>query len=170
MKIAIVSDSHGQTEALRCALDVLADRNCEAIVHCGDISNRRSVEALGSAAAETYLVAGNMDRHYHGLARHARKAGVHFSQRCIEVPLGNSHHLVITHGHHLNLLEELIAGQQFPYVCHGHTHRRADKRRAGVRIICPGALSEPRDPARATVAVLDVDRDELTFIELDSLP
>ena len=166
MRIGIVSDSHGQVATLRHALAILADRDCEAIVHCGDICNRPSVKALGSASGETYLVAGNMDLHYSALARHARRAGVHFSPRSIEVPLGDGQYLVATHGHHHGLLDELVAGQQFPYVCCGHTHRRRDEQCGTVRIICPGALWQPRAPTHPTVAVLVAETNELTFIDL----
>ena len=166
MRVAIVSDSHGHAAALAGALGVLSDQGCDAIVHCGDISNRSSVAALGAAAAETYLVAGNMDRRYHDLADDARRVGVHFSPRCIEVPLGGGEHMAVTHGHDGHLLDGLIAGGQFAYVCHGHTHRRRDERNGRVRIICPGALSHPRRPRRPGLAVLDVDADELTFIDL----
>ncbi len=166
MIIGILSDSHGQAEAISDALSALADRNCEAIVHCGDICNRKSVKALAAAAAPTYLVAGNSDNGYRDLARHAAKAGVNFSPKSIEVPLDNGDHLVATHGHHAGLLDELVAGRQFTYVCHGHTHTRSDARQDSVRIICPGSLSDPRGPRRPAIAVLDTERDELAFIEM----
>jgi len=166
MRVGIVSDSHGHTDTPVRALEMLSDQGCDAIVHCGDISNRSSVDALGAAAAETYLVAGNMDRRYHDLADDARRAGVHFSPRCIEAPLGGGEHMAVTHGHDGRLLDGLVAGGHFAYVCHGHTHKRRDERNGRVRIICPGALSHPRRPHRAGLAVLDVDTDELTFIDL----
>ena len=64
-------------------------------------------------------------------------------------------------------LSALIASGQFPWVCHGHTHRTRDERIGKVRVINPGALKSPRDPRHPTVAVLDTEADMLEFIELD---
>ena len=63
-------------------------------------------------------------------------------------------------------MDELVAGGQFPYVCHGHTHRAADERQANVRVICPGALRHPKHPTRPSAAVLDAAEDTVTFIEV----
>jgi len=170
MRIGIVSDSHGKADRLAVAMKTFADHGCHVIVHCGDISNRSSVEALAHSPMDAYLVAGNMDRHYTDLPLHAHHAGIHFHPLFIEVPLGDGRHLVAAHGHQQELLAELIAGWQFPYLCHGHTHRRRDERDRTVRIICPGALWRPRKPSRPSVAVLDTDSDELAFIDLSNRP
>ena len=37
MRIGLLSDSHGNTTALKSALAILSDLDVEAIVHCGDI-------------------------------------------------------------------------------------------------------------------------------------
>jgi len=66
-----------------------------------------------------------------------------------------------THGHDPRLLGELIADCQFPYVCHGHTHRLRDERVGDVRIINPGALHRAK---MHTVAVLDTDTDVLEHV------
>ena len=50
------------------------------------------------------------------------------------------------------------------YLCHGHTHARADGRQGPTRVINPGALF------RATVysvAVLDPETDQLHFHEVE---
>ena len=57
-------------------------------------------------------------------------------------------------------------GGQFPYVCHGHTHRLRDDRIGDVRVINPGALNHPRNPRHPTIAVLDTATDTLTIHDL----
>lgn len=166
MKIGLASDSHGRTRHLQDALALLQQRHVEAIVHCGDICSNESVRALGRCGLPVYLVAGNMDRYTLGLGRAARRAGVQFSHETVEVPLGAGQYLIATHGHHERLVADLIDGQQFPYVCYGHTHCRRDKRVGAVRMICPGSLHHPRSPGPPSVAVLDTETDELEFIDL----
>ena len=168
MKIGIVSDSHGKTSRLRTALQLLADAGAETIVHCGDICSTECLKLLGRCGMEAYLVAGNMDLSVVHMTTKAEKAGVHFSPTALEVPLPGGEHLVATHGNCEELLDDLIAGQQFPYVCCGHTHRQRDERVGRVRVINPGALNHPKGPSYPTAALLDTNTDELTFIRIDS--
>ena len=166
MKVGLVSDSHGDVRRLNAALSALAGRGAEAVVHCGDIGSAECLGLLGGSGLVAAAVAGNMDRHPRRLAATAERAGVQFSERQIELDLGGGRHLAATHGHDASLLEELIRGQQFPYVCHGHTHRRRDERYGPVRVINPGALRHPRGHTGPSAAVLDTDADTLDYVSL----
>ncbi|MHC4984971.1 MAG: metallophosphoesterase family protein [Planctomycetota bacterium] len=166
MRIGIVSDSHGHTDRLRRALALLAEAGAQEIVHCGDIGSTECVEALSQCGLPSHLVAGNMDRYVRHLSRTADRCGLDFDPQTVEVTIGDSQHLVATHGHHGHLLDELIAGGQFPYVCHGHTHRFRDERIGPVRVINPGALHHPKGPHHPTVAVLDTDTDDLQVVDV----
>jgi len=165
MLIGLLSDSHANASRLRSGVALLAQRGVEVLVHCGDIVAADQLSILASQAAPAYLVAGNMDR-ARSLANEASKCGVSFAADFIEVPLGNGEHLVAMHGDNEHLFQELVQGGQFPYVCHGHTHRTADKTFGSVRVICPGALTNPRSPNYPTVAILDTDSDTVEFIEV----
>ncbi len=167
MKIGILSDSHGKAQRLAAALEVFSDRGVDAIVHCGDAGSVECIEMLGVAGAAACAVAGNMDRRRtRAMAAAAERCGVAFATSFVEVPLGGGQFLVATHGHDAGLLAELIAGEQFPYICHGHTHRVRDERVGKVRVINPGALAHPRDPHYPTVAILDTDTDAVERIAL----
>ena len=166
MRIGIVSDSHGKMRRLRKALDALDERNVDAVVHCGDIGNTQCVELLGQFGAQAYAVSGNMDRKLALLEETARRCGVKFSSEVIEVPLGEGEYLVAAHGDDESILGELIADEQFPYVCCGHSHRFLDEMRGKVRVINPGALVHPRSPHHPTAALLDTDTDTLERIDL----
>jgi len=165
MKIGIVSDSHGNVRRLREAIEIFLAHEVRAIVHCGDIGSPACVELLAEAHCEVYMVAGNMDRHVDELASLAGQLGVHFSWEVIELPLGDGRSLVATHGNDQRILGELINDRQFPYVCHGHTHRTRDERIDGIRVINPGALHHARIDS---VAVLDTDTDHLEHVLVPS--
>ncbi len=171
MRIGILSDTHGKSKQMQHALAVLAGRGVQAVVHCGDIADVRDVGALAGAVAgagvPAYLVAGNMDRHLvASLAATAEKAGVTFAADFVTVPLGDGRYLTATHGHHEELLDELIAGGQYPYVCHGHSHARRDVHIGPTRVINPGALFHPRDRHGESVCLLDTQTDTVEFIKI----
>ena len=166
MKIGIISDSHGKKRRLKAALEILRERGMDAVVHCGDLGSEECVRLLAAAGVPAYAVAGNMDKHADLLEETARGCGVNFSHRQIEVPIGGGQHLVATHGNSAEVLNELVFGGQFPYVCHGHSHRVRDERYGRVRLINPGALRSPRAPRHPTVAMLDTQADALEFIEV----
>ena len=165
MRIGLLSDTHGRTGRLRKALEALAAHDPHALVHCGDIGSADCVELLASAGVPSYLTLGNMDRDAAGLFEAAETVGMTASHDRVEVPLGDGRYLAATHGHHEALLNELVAGEQFPYVCHGHSHRIRDERIGGVRVINPGALHHPRAGA-PSVAILDTDTDRLIHLPI----
>ena len=163
MKIGLASDTHGNVRSLMAAMKVLADRGVQAVVHCGDIGSSSCLETLAEPGIAAYAVAGNIDGPDSDLEAAAHRCGVHFARDFVTVPIQAQQYLVATHGHRDHLLAELIAGGQFPYVCHGHTHRRRDERIGPVRVINPGALHRA---AIYTVAVLDTETDHLETIEI----
>jgi hypothetical protein len=164
MRIGIISDSHGKADRLRAAVGALSREGVEALVHCGDIGSVECLELLASNGRPVYAVAGNMDRHVQQLAEEAVRLNVAFGWEVVEVPLGGGQYLVATHGHDEDILGELILGQQFPYVCHGHTHQQRDECLGPTRVINPGALHHARP---YSVALLDTDADELRHIPVE---
>jgi len=167
MRIGIISDSHGQIERLTSAMAILARRGAQAVVHCGDVGTVACLRALAGGGMAAYAVAGNMDSHHlRELIQAARSANVQYSTELVAVDVGGGKHLAATHGHDETLLEELIVGQQFAYVCHGHTHRVRDDRYRAVRVINPGALHHSRRPGYPTAALLDTDTDQLSLLRV----
>ncbi|MDP6542502.1 MAG: YfcE family phosphodiesterase [Phycisphaerae bacterium] len=167
MLIGLLSDSHANALRLENAVALLIEHGAEVLVHCGDIVAADQLAILAYRGADVYLVAGNMDRRPEKLAEEARGFSVNFAADFLEVPLGDGRHLIALHGDNQQLLNEFITGRQFPYICHGHTHRTANKTYGPVRVICPGALDGPRKPKYPTVAILDTDSDTVKFIEVD---
>lgn len=163
MKIGIVSDSHGKVDRLRRALEELARREAERIVHCGDIGSAGCLDVLAGCGVESYAVAGNLDRAPDDLAERARRLGVHFSTDTILVPLGGGDYLAATHGNNAAALTQLITSGRYRYVCHGHTHRQRDERLGEVHVINPGALYHTPCP---TVALLETASGAVEFIRV----
>ncbi len=167
MKVGIVSDSHGDDHRLRLALEIFARTGVETIVHCGDIATPESVRLLGAAKAAVYLVAGNIDERIKRLDEITSRHGINYSHEVAVVPIDNQRSLAATHGHDQQILGQLILDQEFPYICHGHSHHVRDERIGISRIINPGALHRT---SRPTVAILDTVSDSLEFRDVAQEP
>lgn len=163
MKIGILSDSHGQLQRLRAAVEALRAAGAEVLVHCGDVGSAECLAALAAAGLPCYAVIGNMDLHLNGLADLAAGCGVYLDARMVTVPLGDGRTLAATHGNDGRLLRQLVAGGAHAYVCHGHTHKLSDARQGAVRVINPGALHHARSH---TAVLLDTSTDELKVLTL----
>ncbi len=166
MKIGIVSDSHGNAGRLRQAVSELLSENADVIVHCGDLCTREHLQMLGKLPVPVTLAVGNMDRRLHRLAADATLDGVEVCPQFAQVKLEDGRFLAAVHGDREMVLDQLIAGGQFPYVCHGHTHRRRDERIGETRVINPGALHHPRGGQAPSFAILDTHADRLEYREL----
>lgn len=163
MIIGIVSDSHGNSRRLKAALAEMIRRQVKTIVHCGDIGSIDNIKMLGSVPAAIYLVAGNTDRQIDHLESTARRYNIHFAWEVVAVAMDEDRYLVATHGDDEQVLGSLVLGQQFPYICHGHTHHLRDERIGCARVINPGALHRC---SRPTIVVLDTERDHIDVVDV----
>jgi len=156
MRIALISDTHGQLDGRLHRLFEGVDE----ILHAGDITQPAILDELATIAP-VHAVRGNCDhgetallpevliRQYEGLtvlvthilARPQRPRATVLSQ-----------------------VEASGAG----LVLYGHTHRYGDVQRGGVRYINPGRAGAPRHGLPATVAILEVgDEPTCTSLDLD---
>ena len=166
MKIGIVSDSHGKSQTLKDAIYELLASGAQAIVHCGDIESPADAKYLASLKVPAYLAAGNCDRPY--LAQYhkiASETNLNFAEDFVSVPIGEGQFLVASHGHRQHLVQELIEGGQFPFVCLGHSHIRTEITKSGVTILNPGSLYNPRAKGKS-VLLLDTGTSKTNFIEI----
>jgi putative phosphoesterase len=164
MRIGVLSDTHDQRERTRFAADALRDAGVEAFFHCGDFVDADMLELL--SARPCYFVFGNNDRPTTAnLQRTARRTGAVCLDRGGIVDLAGKR-IAITHGHLKSELRKLAAAQP-DLLLSGHSHRASDERVNSIRRINPGAL---RRASRFTVAWLDLESDELQFLEIPRHP
>ena len=158
--VGILSDSHGDAEATARAVRLLESRGATALFHCGDICGERVLDEL--AGRQAYFVWGNCDDPCPQLHSYVAALGLPWPNPSERISLGGKR-IAMYHGHEREFPNALADGT-LDYVFFGHSHRREDRRDGGPRAINPGALY------RATVksiALLDLARDGLTFLDLD---
>lgn len=181
-RVGLLSDSHGQVHRTSAAVRLLVDHGADLLIHLGDIGGPAVIDALvvspssESAQAppltsaqshvpasentilETHLVFGNTDWDIRGDTRYSIALGLNVDHPAGRLVFGEQE-LAFTHGHGHRLMRRAI-DCRVTWLCHGHTHQKADGRQGGTRVINPGALQRA---VTYTVALLDTDTDQLTF-------
>ncbi len=165
MKIGILSDTHASAGALDWAIATFQRHEVEAVVYCGDIHRVSHAERLAEEFSQLLIAAGNCDYYARsGIADLAKREGnVTYGEDFAAAQLGGVW-IAVTHGHRRGVLEDLVGGGEYRYVCYGHTHRREDRHYGETRVINPGSAAESRRGPE-TVAILDTTADTLEFIE-----
>ncbi|KRM24411.1 metallophosphoesterase family protein [Latilactobacillus graminis] len=150
MRFVVVSDSHGDREIL---VQLVAHYQDQAVtmLHCGD-SELATDDPLFTHMT---VVQGNMD--FNGQF----PAKTTFSV--------DNQRVFLTHGHlygvNTDLTHLLLAAQEVHanLACYGHTHQLDCEMHAGVLLLNPGSIAQPRGPFRnlkGTYAVIDVTPDQ----------
>lgn len=145
MRILLVSDSHGNNEAL----DILAEKypNMDFYLHLGDS------EADDYSIGPFTSVRGNCDYFYD-----------YSNFLVIPTPMGN---IFACHNPHISKSE--LKAHEAKFFISGHTHRRKHEEIDGIIHINPGAISFARDGNDLSYAILTVDKSnyQLEFFSLE---
>ena len=158
--IGILSDSHGEQQRTRAAINLLLKEGCARIYHLGDVETLEVLDEL--AGHPISLVFGNCDV-VNRLADYAQDLGID-----VQHPKGTTkyeHYSIgYLHGDRFDHYHQLLDDEAVQVVFHGHTHETRDEIVENTRCINPGALHRS---ARYTVATFDTQTDELNFIEVE---
>ena len=159
------------------AITALRDRSATYIIHCGDIGSPNMLDLfliLPNQHAAGFIFGNDDVGKCEPLRRRAGELGVHCFEFFGEFTMAGKAFAVV-HGDDEHRLNELVSQRGHDYVLHGHTHVWRDEwieggSKRSVRIINPGALSDPRKDAdglrRKTCAMLDLDTGRLERIIL----
>jgi uncharacterized protein len=160
MRIAIISDTHGRTVSVESAVQIMAARNVELIVHCGDICDGDTVRLF---PAYTHFVFGNCDYDRADITRAVADIGatLHGAWGQLE-QAGQT--LAFTHGDNHQLLHDLEHADAFDFLFHGHTHIAKEHLTGKTRIINPGALQRV---ALRTFLLLDLPSGEAMSVTVE---
>jgi putative phosphoesterase len=162
MLLALLSDTHDNEPTTRAALQLLKPFNPDAYLHAGDLVSPSMLALFDGLPF--HFVYGNNEWDLTTLKTRALARGMFCHEHVADFTFEGKR-IAMAHGHEHGRLERLIHSGDFAYVIHGHTHVRKDARLGPTRIINPGALQRARTKS---VALLDLARDDLRFLELTS--
>ncbi len=166
-RIGLLSDSHGRAVTTRLGVQALLGEGIDVLIHLGDVGTVEVIDELAvqrpgaGEAIPTHLVFGNTDWDAKALGDYAEHLGMVIDHPVGHLDVGGGE-LAFCHGHQASVMKQELA-KPVRYLCHGHTHQASDTRSGDTRVINPGALCRAH---RYTVAVLDTDKDELTFLNV----
>lgn len=159
MRIGIISDTHDHRARTSRAVDALMDHGAEALIHCGDLTGPEIVQECG--LLPSFYVFGNNDFDKAGLRAAMRAVGGVCLEYGALIELGGKR-IAVTHGDLPSEFRRLLLLEP-DYLLFGHTHVPMDERDGPIRQINPGALHRADE---WTVALLDVDSDNLDFVKI----
>ncbi|MDH4196554.1 MAG: metallophosphoesterase [Candidatus Aminicenantes bacterium] len=148
--IGIISDSHDNLNAVRLAVQLFRDRNCDLVLHAGDVVAPFTAQELRGCGCLVRAVFGNCDGEKEGLRKAFDGWGA------IEEPPVRLQHggLSITLTHRDARLDRLLRRSSGGVVVFGHTHRPLFERRKTALLVNPGEAGGWLR-GKSTVALLD---------------
>jgi putative phosphoesterase len=148
LRIAVVSDTHSRYETIEKALKLIAERQVERIIHCGDIED---ADAVWLFPGTSHFVFGNCDHE-----RQAMRQAIYGIGAELHEPFGNVYldgkGIAFIHSDDRRLFEQLEESEKYDYLFYGHSHVAKEHRTGPTRVINPGALHRA---AKKTFLILD---------------
>ncbi|MBQ4143605.1 MAG: metallophosphoesterase family protein [Thermoguttaceae bacterium] len=149
MKIGVLSDTHGNLENTKRAMELFRLHGVSELIHCGDVGSAEVVKLL--AEIPCHFVFGNTDP-----PGTIRRAVLDAGQTCWEY-LGTLERegkkIAFLHGHDWRTFDELLTSERFDLICTGHTHEFHWMIQGETRLLNPGALHRTMAPS---VAILNL--------------
>ncbi len=140
MRLGIVSDTHGHLGNTRKAVEELAARKVECVLHCGDIGSPEIIPLFG--AWPTHFVFGNCDPDPTDLTRMIELCEQTSHGLMGDIELGGVR-IAMLHGHEWQRLRETIASQEYGLLCYGHTHVPEQHYEGKTLVLNPAPCFEP---------------------------
>lgn len=161
MKIGILTDTHNRYERVRAALQLLAERGVELVLHCGDIEDVEMVRMF--AGTPTHFVFGNCDWDQNGLRYAIEEIGATLHEPFGELQ-SEGRKIAWIHSDNRRLFRELENSNRFDYLFYGHSHHAEQHRTGRTLVVNPGALHRVQVK---TFAVLDLASGDIETVTVE---
>ena len=159
MRIGVVSDTHNHLGNVRRIVRLFNEARVEQVVHTGDITQAKTLEALASLEAPLVGVYGNNDQERESLAAAADRFGFRLVDPPLELAWAGRRIVVV---HDPRELEDALA-RHHDVALHGHDHRHVLERRGRCLVFNPGECAGHLAGHNA-VGVLDLVRLEAELL------
>jgi len=134
VRIGVVSDTHDHLPNVARIVALFREAGVERVVHTGDITQPKTLDALAALEVPLVAVYGNNDRERPGLEAAARRHGIELHEPPLERVWAGRRILVVHDP--LDLECHLLAHHDL--ALHGHSHEHVAERRGSARVFNPG--------------------------------
>ncbi len=155
MRIAVLSDIHGNLAYLEMAKKIIDTEKLELVVVCGDIQDVETLQELDGWKQHVYIVLGNADYEI----RYKLDAGLIWTERAeifLDFGVLNIGGAKIAFCHYPRMAERLAEENKFDIVFYGHTHKPWEEKKGKTVLLNPGEI-QARD-GRPTFAIYDISK------------
>lgn len=154
MKILIISDSHSHITNIKAAMEIGVKARSEAVIHCGDWDDIKSVETVLSYNLPLYTILGNADINS-DMESYLRLNAKKFEPDYLKVTIdgrkiGITHQVRKDDGRHEGL----------SVIFSGHYHSAEEKMVNFTKFIRPGALING-----INLAIYETETNDVQFIK-----
>jgi putative phosphoesterase len=140
MRIGVVSDTHNHMASVLRIVELFRAAGVERVVHTGDITQAKVLDAFASLGIPLHGVYGNNDLERESLASAALRHGFSLVDPPLELCWAGRELLVVHDPRDL----EPARRPHHELLLHGHTHRRRIERDAGALVFNPGECAGHR--------------------------
>ena len=119
MRIGVVSDTHNNLKSVTKIVSIFNEQEVEKVVHTGDITQSKTIEAFSEMKMPMYGVYGNNDLELESLTKSISTLGYHFVQPPF-IDIWCNKKVIVVHDP-LQLDEYDL--NHYDIAIHGHTHR-----------------------------------------------
>lgn len=165
MKLAIISDTHGNLANIETALRKIGEEKASVIIHCGDIGGPETLKVFEKFDGKIFAILGNMDKGYFhkedfesGRFSNVKLFGSENSSGADvgEITIGDKKIAIV---HFPEIAKNLAESQKYDMVFYGHTHCPRQEKIGKTELVNPGNLSGLL--YRPSFAVYDTQTDKL---------
>jgi putative phosphoesterase len=166
MKLAIISDIHGNIPYLEKAIEILGNEKAETVICCGDVQTKEAFEMLDTIKIPVYLAWGNADYYLQDAVEKGFLEPKHMKifEDFGEIELGGKK---IGFTHYDFLARKLAATEDFDIVFYGHRHTPWTQMVGKTITLNPGEVAAQY--GRPTMAIFDLNqmKADLKVLNLD---
>jgi len=159
VRIGVVSDTHDHLPNVARIVALFREAHVERVVHTGDITQPKTLDAFAALEVPLSAVYGNNDRERLGLEAAARRHGIELCDPPLE-QVWAGRRIVVVHDP-LDLERHLFAHHDL--ALHGHSHEHVTERRGSAWVFNPGECAGHL-PGHNAVGVVDLVRLEIRLL------
>jgi len=162
MKLALLSDSHDNTNNLEKAVTGANSRGCEVLIHAGDLMDPQLIGDLKQFKGKVIFVFGNNDSEKEEMRQRSKNSNVIVAGDFFDGMFDNKR-LYVTH--YPSSAEKAFLSNSYDLVIFGHTHQHMSETRDGKTLVNPGEIYGQRK-GYTSWAIYDTESSAVEFIEI----
>ena len=135
MKIAVISDSHDNTDNIGKAVDISNQNDCAYLFHLGDFVAPFSALKLDGFNGTVKAVFGNCDGEIIGLKKAFNSIGGEIQKPPFKLKIKNKKIVLM---HEPLLIDEIVHSGEVDYIFYGHLHKIDHRKENNTHILNPG--------------------------------